>query len=106
MRTELRPALLMLLWLTLLTGVIYPLAVTGIARVAFPRAAAGSLIRDHGRYLRLDTQARVASLAAWNRPVWWPVAALTLLVLAVVLFARHSLRKRERMNARGEVITA
>lgn len=34
------------------------------------------LVRDHGRYLRLDVQDRVASLRAWNRPVWWPVALL------------------------------
>ena len=29
------------------------------------------LIRDHGRYLRLDTEARVARLAEWNKPVSW-----------------------------------
>jgi K+-transporting ATPase ATPase C chain len=39
----------MLLALTLLTGVAYPLLVTGIARVAFPRQAAGSLIERDGR---------------------------------------------------------
>lgn len=49
MRSELRPALLMLLVLTVLTGVLYPLAVTGIARVAFPRQAAGGLIVRDGR---------------------------------------------------------
>ncbi|MDP1692397.1 MAG: ABC transporter substrate-binding protein [Burkholderiaceae bacterium] len=64
------------------------------------------LIRDHGRYLRLDTQARVASLAAWNKPQYWPIAALLALLLAVVWLARRSLRKRERMNARGEILTA
>ncbi|MES2960492.1 MAG: ABC transporter substrate-binding protein [Pseudomonadota bacterium] len=64
------------------------------------------LVRDHGRYLRLDTPARVASLAAWNKAHWWPVLALLAVLAAAVLFARRSLRKRERMNARGEVITA
>jgi K+-transporting ATPase ATPase C chain len=49
MRTELRPALLMLLWLSLLTGVVYPVLVTGIARVAFPHAAGGSLVRAGDR---------------------------------------------------------
>ena len=49
MKSELRPALLMLLWLTLLTGVAYPLAVTGIARVAFPRQAGGSMIVRDGQ---------------------------------------------------------
>jgi ABC-type transport system substrate-binding protein len=64
------------------------------------------LIRDHGRYLRLDVPARVQRLEEWNRPVWWPLAALAAFLLLVVLFARHSLRRRERMNARGDVLTA
>jgi ABC-type transport system substrate-binding protein len=64
------------------------------------------LIRDHGRYLRLDTQARVASLAAWNKPRYWPIVLLLAALVALVLVARRNLRKRERMNARGEVIAA
>jgi K+-transporting ATPase ATPase C chain len=47
MLVHIRPALLILLWLTVITGVAYPLAVTGIAQVAFPAQANGSLIR-HG----------------------------------------------------------
>ena len=46
MRTEIRPALVLLGAFTLLTGVAYPAAVTGVARVLFPRQATGSLIRD------------------------------------------------------------
>lgn len=45
MLTHFRPALAMILGLTLLTGLAYPLAVTGIARIAFPDQASGSLIR-------------------------------------------------------------
>ena len=41
---ELKPAFLMLLLLTLLTGGVYPLVVTGISQVAFPARANGSLI--------------------------------------------------------------
>lgn len=43
------PALRMLVALTLLTGVVYPLLVTGIAQLAFPRAANGSAIERDGR---------------------------------------------------------
>jgi K+-transporting ATPase ATPase C chain len=44
MLAQLRPALLLLVVLTLITGLAYPLAVTGIAKVAFPDAANGSLL--------------------------------------------------------------
>ena len=45
MRTLLRPALVLLACFTLLTGVIYPLLVTGLARAFFPDQAGGSLLR-------------------------------------------------------------
>ncbi len=41
-------ALRMLLVFTVITGIAYPLVVTGIAQVAFSRQANGSLIKDHG----------------------------------------------------------
>jgi ABC-type transport system substrate-binding protein len=62
------------------------------------------LIHDHGRYLRLDPATRVQKLAEWNRPVWWPLVALGALVVATVLYLRRALRRRERMNARGELL--
>ena len=62
------------------------------------------LIRDHGRYLRLDVQQRLASHKAWNQPVWWPLLLIGALVLALIWIARNHFRKRERTNARGEVL--
>ena len=49
MRAQFRPALIGILIFTLLTGVIYPLVVTGIAQLVFPRQANASLITDNGR---------------------------------------------------------
>jgi len=44
MPSLIRPALVLLLILTVITGVVYPLAVTGIAAVVFPHQAGGSLV--------------------------------------------------------------
>ncbi len=62
------------------------------------------LIRDHGRYLRLNPAQRTAKLAEWNKPLWWPLALVAVLGLVGALMARKTLRRRERMNARGEVL--
>src|SRR5215467_15007907 len=49
MLREIRPAIILLLALTLITGLIYPLAMTGIAGVIFPMQAQGSLIENEGK---------------------------------------------------------
>jgi len=48
MTSQLRPAFFMLLIFTVITGIIYPLAVTGIGQVVFPHQANGSLIMAEG----------------------------------------------------------
>ena len=48
MRTHIRPALVLLTSFTLLTGVLYPVLVTGLARSIFPHQAGGSLVRHAG----------------------------------------------------------
>lgn len=52
MNTHLRPALSLLLLMTLVTGVGYPLVVTVIAQVSFPEQANGSLLRDEQGQVR------------------------------------------------------
>lgn len=50
-KTAIRPAIMILLVLTVITGLIYPLAITGIAQVIFPHQANGSLIQDRNRII-------------------------------------------------------
>ena len=49
MKSLIRPAVSLFVVLTVVTGVVYPLAVTGVAKAAFPHQASGSLIVDNGK---------------------------------------------------------
>ncbi|AFL72168.1 potassium-transporting ATPase subunit KdpC [Thiocystis violascens] len=70
MTALIRPAVSLFLLLTALTGVLYPLAVTGIAQVLFPAAASGSLIVRDGKPVgsALIGQSFTDPKYFWGRP--------------------------------------
>ncbi|MEO8674521.1 MAG: potassium-transporting ATPase subunit KdpC [Casimicrobiaceae bacterium] len=70
MRSLLRPAILLFVVLTLLTGVVYPLAVTGVAQLVFPARANGSLVTVGGKAVgsELIGQSFTSPKYFWGRP--------------------------------------
>jgi K+-transporting ATPase ATPase C chain len=70
MRQFIRPAIVSLLIFTVLTGLIYPLSVTGLARLLFPYQAGGSLIVANGHHAgsALIGQPFDDSRYFWGRP--------------------------------------
>ncbi len=70
MTSILRPAIALFLVMTLITGIVYPLVVTGIAQVAFPDQAAGSLLIKDGKPIgsRIIGQSFSDPKYFWSRP--------------------------------------
>ena len=52
MLNQIRPAIVLIVLMTVLTGLAYPLAMTGLAQVLFPHQASGSLIEKDGKVIR------------------------------------------------------
>ncbi len=57
------------------------------------------IIRNHIGYLRLDPALRATQVAAWNKPVWWPIPLIVLALVAAIVPAWFAWRRRERETA-------
>ena len=57
------------------------------------------IVRNHITYLRLDPELRARKLAEWNRPTWWPVPLILLVLAGAVVPAWLGYRRREKETA-------
>jgi ABC-type transport system substrate-binding protein len=62
------------------------------------------LVRDMAKYYRIDPALRAQKQAEWNKPAWWPPVLIVLALLAIAWAGRRTFQRRERLNARGEVL--
>jgi ABC-type transport system substrate-binding protein len=58
-----------------------------------------NIIRDNLPYLRVDAELRTRKIQEWNQAIWWPLAVLPLLLLAVAWPAWQAWRKRQSQRA-------
>jgi potassium-transporting ATPase KdpC subunit len=70
MKTQIKIALKFLIIMTLLTGVLYPLLMTGFAQLSYPLKANGSLVKKDGKIIGSDLigQKFDSSIYFWSRP--------------------------------------
>jgi potassium-transporting ATPase KdpC subunit len=68
--SEIRPAIVVFVLMSVLTGLVYPLAVTGVSQVVFPHQANGSLIERDGRVVGSELIAQNFDQPQyfWSRP--------------------------------------
>ncbi|MEP6609048.1 MAG: ABC transporter substrate-binding protein [Burkholderiaceae bacterium] len=65
----------------------------------------GPLVNDRLMYMKVDPELRAAKIRQWNNPIWWPIVVIALLLIAAVIPAFRSWRRRERENA-GRTLAA
>jgi len=68
MLSEIKPAILITLILTVITGIIYPFAITGLAQVLFPHQANGSLVESNSQVVGSELLAQGFSGAKYFHP--------------------------------------
>ena len=59
----------------------------------------GPLVNDRLMYMKVDPALRAAKIAEWNQPIWWPIVLIVLALIAAVIPAFRTWKRRERENA-------
>lgn len=58
------------------------------------------VVNDRAMYYRVDPALRAKKQAEWNKPVWWPLVALSVLAVVLIWVARRGYVERERVTAK------
>jgi ABC-type transport system substrate-binding protein len=77
---------------------------TGVFQPWVHNAKPSLILKDQAKFLRIDTQLRAAKIADWNQPRPWPVLVFVLVAALVVWPAWKLWQRRERANARGQLV--
>jgi ABC-type transport system substrate-binding protein len=59
----------------------------------------GPLVNDRLMYMKVDPALRATKTAQWNNPIWWPIVVIALALVAAVVPAFRTWKRRERENA-------
>ena len=59
----------------------------------------GPLVNDRLMFMKVDPALRAAKIAQWNNPVWWPIVVIVMVLIAAVIPAFRTWKRRERENA-------
>ncbi len=62
------------------------------------------MVRNTLQYLKIDAPLRASKIADWNKPLWWPLGLIVLLLALLVWPAWRALRRQDRETAFGEVV--
>ncbi len=64
------------------------------------------MVRNTLQYMKLDTALRVRKIDEWNRPRWWPLVLLAVLIVLAIWPSYRVMRRREKQTAFGDHATA
>lgn len=60
------------------------------------------IVRNHIQYLRIDPNLRVEKIKEWNKPIYWPLFGILVLLALIIVPMYYLHKKREAMTARKE----